>query len=487
MTSIAGFAHEDDPAMRVLRGGNLAERGACVLLWVHRSQRARSNPAANLAVEIATARGLPVIAVFCMVPAYPEARLRPYHFMAEGLAQLPAEFAERGIGWKMVVGEPPVEIPAVARALNAAAIVTDMNPLAIGRAWRADVASALDIPMVEVDGDVVVPSALFAKEEYALRTIRARIGRHLDRYLVRIPDPVAPVPSNLREGPDPLEVIRTFDLDVSVGPAPFLRGGSAIARERLRQFVDERLDRYDQDRSRADITAGTSLSPWLHYGQIGPTEIAVAVQESDAPDAAKDSFRDELITQRELAINFALRNPNYDSWMGLPDWGRDTLAKHATDPRPVTFTRSEFEHAQTDDPLWNAAQTQMVNEGYMPNRLRMYWAKQILRWSDSPEQAWHTTIYLNNKYFVDGRDANSYANVAWSIGGRHDRPFGPEKEIFGLVRPMGMGAMKRTFDVDAYIAQVRERWGDGWPGDAAEGSRREAAEPVQGRLGLGAP
>nr|MBA2248529.1 deoxyribodipyrimidine photo-lyase [Chloroflexia bacterium] len=454
MTNITDFAHEGDPSMRALREGNLPEEARCVLLWVQRSQRARSSPAANLAVEIATTRGLPVIAVFCMVPAYPEARLRQYHFMAEGLAQLPGEFAERGIGWKLVVGEPPIEIPAVARSLNAAVVVTDMNPLAIGRDWRADVASTLDVPMVEVDGDVVVPSALFEKEEYAPRTIRAKLRKHLDRYLVRIPDPVAPVTSDLREGPDPLEVIGTFDLDASVGPAPFLRGGSAVARERLREFVDERLDRYDQDRSRADITAGTSLSPWLHYGQISPTEIAVAVQESDAPDAAKESFRDELITQRELSINFALRNPNYDSWMGLPDWGRETLVKHAADPRPVTFTRSEFEHAQTDDPLWNAAQTQMVNEGYMPNRLRMYWAKQILRWSDSPEMAWHTTIYLNNKYFVDGRDANSYANVAWSIGGRHDRPFGPEKEIFGLVRPMGMGAMKRTFDVDAYIAQV---------------------------------
>ena len=485
MPNITEFAHEDDPAMRVLRAGDLAEGGACVLLWVQRSQRARSNPAANLAVEIATARGLPVVAVFCMVPAFPEARLRPYHFMAEGLAQLPAGFAERGIGWKLVVGEPPVEIPAVARELGAVAVVTDMNPLAIGRAWRAGVADVLDVPMVEVDGDVVVPSALFAKEEYAPRTIRAKLGKHLDRYLVRIPDPVSPVASDLREGPDPLEVIRTFDLDASVGPAPFLRGGSAIARERLREFIEERLGRYDQDRSRADITAGTSLSPWLHYGQIGPTEIAVAVLESDAPDAAKESFRDELITQRELSINFALRNPDYDSWMGLPDWGRETLARHAADPRPVTFTRSEFEHAQTDDPLWNAAQTQMVNEGYMPNRLRMYWAKQILRWSDSPEAAWETTIYLNNKYFVDGRDANSYANVAWSIGGRHDRPFGPEKEIFGLVRPMGMGAMKRTFDVDAYIRQIRERWGEGAADGTASGSRPQGAEPVQGRLGLG--
>lgn len=385
MAAITDFAHPDDPQVRVLRHGEIAGDGGCVLLWVQRSQRAQSNPAANLAIEIATEYGLPVVAMFCLVPAHPEARLRPYHFMAEGLA-----------------------------------------------------------------------------------------------HLVRIPDPISRVASDLREGPDPLETIRTFDLDMSVGPAPELHGGSAVARERLKTFVAERVDRYDRDRQRADMEGGTSLSPWLHYGQISPVEVALAVLESDAPAAATESFLDELVTQRELAINFALRNPDYDSWKGLPDWGRETLLKHATDPRPVTYTRSELEHAQTDDPLWNAAQTQMVNEGYMPNRLRMYWAKQLLRWSPSPEAAWDTTVYINNTYFLDGRDANSYANIAWCIGGRHDRPFGPEKDIFGLVRPMGMGAMKRTFDVDAYIRKVRDRWGE----ESAGGSAAKGAEPVQGRLGL---
>ena len=479
MAGITDFAHEDDPRVHVLRDGELADNAGCVLLWVQRSQRARSNPAANLAVEIAKARDLPVIAVFCLVPAFPEATLRAHHFMAEGLAELPDQFAARRIGWKLVVGEPEVELPRAARSLKASAVVTDINPLSIGRTWRGDVAAALDMPIVEVDGDVVVPSALFEKEEYAPRTIRGKLQKQLDRYLVRIPDPHPPVASGLREGPDPLEAIRTFDLDTSVGPAPDLRGGSAVARERLRTFVDERLDRYHKDRQRADIVAGTSLSPWLHYGQISPTEIALAIHESDAPAAAKESFLDELVTQRELAINFALRNPSYDSWMGLPDWGKETLEKHADDQRPVTYTRQELEHAQTDDPLWNAAQVQMVNEGIMPNRLRMYWAKQILRWSASPETAWRTAIYLNNKYFVDGRDANSYANISWCIGGRHDRPFGPEKEIFGLVRPMGMGAMKRTFDVDAYIGMIGDRWG--------AGSATEGGQPVQGRLGLGEP
>ncbi|HEV2066119.1 MAG TPA: deoxyribodipyrimidine photo-lyase [Thermomicrobiales bacterium] len=459
MIGIRGFVGQDDPRMEVLRDGALAEDAACVMLWVQRAQRARANPAANVAVEIAGELGLPVVAVFCLVPAYPGATLRAYHFMAEGLRSLPDAFAARGIGWKLVVGEAEDELPEAARSLAAAAIVTDANPLRIGRQWRAAVAERLQIPMLQVESDAVVPPALFPKVEHAPRTIRPRLQKQFDRYLAHIPDPPAQVASPIREGEDPLDVIRTFDINTAVGPAPDLRGGSSIARQRLATFVADRLARYDQDRNRADIQAGTSLSPWLHYGQIGPTEMAIAVQEADAPQAARNSLIDELITQRELAINLVLRNPDYDRYEGLPEWGRATLERHAGDPRPVTFTREEFERAETDDPLWNASMLQMIHEGIMPNRLRMYWAKQILRWSASPREAWEIAVSLNDTYFVDGRDANSYANLGWCIGGRHDRPFGPEKPIFGLVRPMGMAAMKRTFDVDAYIRKIHDRWG----------------------------
>ncbi len=275
----------------------------------------------------------------------------------------------------------------------------------------------------------------------------------------RIPDPLPPVASSHREGPDPLAALDSFDLDRTVAPAPGRHGGSDIARDRMRAFVEERLATYHEDRQRADIDAGTGLSPYLHFGQIAPMEVALAVRDADVPEDAKLSLFNELIVQRELSINNALRNPDYDRYDGLPDWAKKTLAEHADDPRPELYSYEEFDEARTDDDLWNAAMTQMIHEGFMPNRLRMYWAKQILRWTESPEDAWEIAVRLNDRYFIDGRGANSYANIAWCIGGRHDRPFGPERDIFGIVRPMGMGAMKRTFDVKRYIEQVRSRWG----------------------------
>jgi deoxyribodipyrimidine photo-lyase len=452
-------AWDDDPRIEIWREGEPAPGAECVLLWVQRSQRARANPAANAAVELAKHLTLPVIAVFALAPGFPSAALRPYHFMAEGLRALPDEFAARRIGWQLEVGDPVERIPTAASQLKAAAIVTDVNPLRIGREWRQHVADITAVPMIAVDGDVVIPSALFPKEEYAARTIRPKIHRVLDHYVKRIPDVLPPVASDHRVGPDPIDVLDTFDLDRSVGPAPDMEGGSRVARSRLRLFVNERLARYHEDRQRADIEAGSGLSPWLHFGQISPVEIAVAVQEASVPEEAKSTFFDELIVQRELAINFALRNPDYDHYGGLPAWARASLAEHASDPRPVVYDYQTFDRAETDDRLWNAAMTQMIHEGFMPNRVRMYWAKQILRWTETPQDAWDITVRLNDRYFVDGRDANSYANIGWCIGGRHDRPFGPERDIFGLVRPMGMGAMKRTFDVDRYIGQIEDRWG----------------------------
>jgi deoxyribodipyrimidine photo-lyase len=457
MTSLGQWA-EDDPRVDVVRDGEFDD-GACVLLWIQRAQRAHANPAVNFAVELAREANLPVIAVFCLVPAYPLATLRHYQFMAEGLAELPDAFAARRIGWHLEVGEPDEVIPALAKTYQAAAVVTDLNPLRIGQQWRREVARTLAVPMAIVDSDTVVPSSLFPKEEYAPRTIRPKIQKRLDEFLVRIPDIHAPVSSAVRAGLDPLVTIGTLGIDDAIGPAPDFRGGQRAARTRLRQFVDERLDQYDTERNRADIDAGTGLSPYLHYGQIGPLEVALAVSEADAPPDAKQSLLDELIVQRELAINFALRNDAYDRFAGLPDWARESLARHQDDPRQAIYTRGELEAAATHDRLWNAAMIQMINEGWMPNRLRMYWGKQILLWSVNGETAYRNTVYLNDRYFLDGRDANSYANIAWCIGGRHDRPFGPEREVTGLVRPFGLGAMKRSFNVQAYIDKIDQRWG----------------------------
>lgn len=484
MSDIAELIPQGDPGCEIFRSGPVGTEGRCVLLWVQRAKRAVANPAANLAIDIADRLRLPVVAVFCLVPGYPGATLRSYHFLAEGLRELPEAFAARGIGWTLSVGEPREAIPALARALGAAVAVTDQDPLRLGRRWREEVAVRLAVPLVAVDTDTVAPPALFPKLEHAAFTFRPKLWRAIERgdLLAPIADPIVAVRhGDVSLGPalDPIAALDTFPLDRLVGSAPTIRGGRGEALRRLHGFVAERLALYHTDRDRPEREGQSGLGPYLHFGQIGPVEVARAVidakelgdhgaeaagpttHEADAgaPHAGPDAFLDELITQRELSVNFALRHPAYDRYDALPDWGRRTLAEHASDQRPAIYDRERLEAGETDDRLWNAAQLQMVREGTMPNRLRMYWAKQILLWTPTPEEAYETTMAFNDRYFLCGRDPAGYANVAWAIGGRHDRPFPPNKPVLGLVRPLGLKGMRRKFDTEAYIAAVEARIG----------------------------
>ncbi|MGD9710859.1 MAG: deoxyribodipyrimidine photo-lyase [Thermomicrobiales bacterium] len=448
-----------NPRIESLRGDQTADHAECVLWWISRAQRVEDNPAATAAIEAANRLNVPVIAVFCLVNGYPRATQRAYAFMLEGLDELAGDLRKRGIGWRFRVGDPAQIVPAVAREARAALVVGDLDPLRAGREWRDAVAAALDVPMVVVDADTVVPTSFFPKEEWAPRTIRPKINRLLTDTLDPPGPPAVTIRSELYDHV-PREIgEQSIELDRSAGISPTFKGGSREAKRRLTQFVDNRLATYATDRNRAHIRGTSELSPYLHFGQIGVASVVGTVRSSGAPQESIDAFLNEIVVQRELSINFALRNPHYDAFAGLPDWGQKTLRKHAGDERQRLYNPEALETGKTDDPLWNAAQQHLVAEGWMPNRLRMYWAKRFLHWTATPEEAFDNAIALNDRYFIDGRDANGYAGIAWSIGGRHDRPFPPERPVSGLIRPMGVKGLRRHFDVDAYIAEVKRRYG----------------------------
>lgn len=444
-----------DPRVDLLAPRPLAA-GRCVLLWVSRTQRAWDNRAADLAIALADALDVPVVACFCLVSAYPRATLRAYTFMAEGLAELPDAFLERGIGWIGLEGDPTAEIPQLAERLHAAAIVTDLDPIRTGRAWRQHVAGRSTVPLLVVDADTVVPSATFPKEEWAPRTIRPKILRAMTGGVTPSPNPAPRRRSTMRDGIDPLDRLATLPLDRSVGPVRAVRGGAAAARQRLEAFLATRLASYDQRRNDPTVAGTTGLSAYLHFGQISVETVVeqVLARRGDVPDQAIDAFVNEIVVQRELCINFTLRNSDYDRFAGIPDWAKKTLAEHAADPRPARYSRATLDAGETADPLWNACQRQIVRDGYLNNRLRMYWAKQLPLWTETAEEAFEIAVELNDRYFIDGRDPNGYAGIAWSIGGRHDRPFPPKRPILGLVRSMSRNGQRKFFDIDRYIALV---------------------------------
>jgi deoxyribodipyrimidine photo-lyase len=423
---------------------------------MQRSQRGVDNPALNLAIALGNAVGQPVLAVFGLTADYPAAQRRHYRFLVEGLVDAENDLSLRNVPLIVRLGSPADVVPALVAELDASLLVGDENSVRIGQQWRNQVAGKLEVPFHVVDADVVVPTALFPKEEFAARTLRPKIHRVWQDYLKPLPRPHAENSwSETRPAGEVLDPDQLM-LKLKVGGVPEVpgyRGGAGEAGRRLSRFLRERLDHYAGDRNEPTPYATTELSAHLHFGHISPLTIALEVLKREPTGENVDSLLEELIVRRELAINFVARNPDYDRLSGCPEWATKTLAKHAADPRPVLYSAAELEAGRTHDPLWNAAQMEMVVTGRMHNYMRMYWAKKILEWSVDADTAFRIALDLNDRYEMDGRDPSGYAGVAWAIGGKHDRPW-PERPIFGTVRFMSYESTRRKFDSKAYIAWV---------------------------------
>jgi deoxyribodipyrimidine photo-lyase len=423
------------------------------------AQRGRDNAALDRAIAAGNALKLPVVTAFGLTADYPSAQRRHYRFLVDALPEIEAELAARGVPLVVRRGDPAEVVLAAAADLRPALVVGDENPLRVGQAWRRRVAEGLRVPFHVVDADVVVPSRLFPKEEFAARTIRPKIHKLLGEYLQPLPNPRAHVawPEEARPRGEPIDPDALLGrLRVGgAGEVPGYRGGPVEAARRLSRFLRERLPRYATERNEPTPYQTSELSAHLHFGHIGPTTIALAVRDSGEAPENISAYLEELIVRRELSVNFVARNPNYDRLAGCPEWGRKTLAKHADDPRPKLYTAAQLEAGATHDPLWNAAQKEMVYTGRMHNYLRMYWGKKILEWTPDAETAFAICADQNDRYEMDGRDPNGYTGVAWAIGGKHDRPWG-ERPIFGTVRFMSYESTRKKFDSAGYIARVRE-------------------------------
>ncbi|MEM7694325.1 MAG: deoxyribodipyrimidine photo-lyase [Pseudomonadota bacterium] len=433
--------------------------GRYVLYFMQHSQRAAHNPALEHAISVANDCGLPLLTVFAVDPDYPEANARHYTFMLEGIKETAAAITKRGAHFSLRKGTPPDIAAALAK--DAAAVVTDRGYLRHLVAWREALAEDAPCAVEMVEGDVIVPVAVASpKKETAARTIRPKLKRALGDWLA-LPDRI-PLKAKARglasaddrDLSDLAAFVAGLGCDASVGPAPGFRGGTGEARARLKRFVDQRLKGYGSDRADMVNRHVSELSPYLHFGQISPLEVYHAVKDAKPPQDAEDSFIDEMLTRRELAVNFVHNEPNYDKYSALPEWARNTLADHADDPRDRVYTTQEMEDGKTDDPYWNAAMKEMRVTGYLHNHMRMYWGKRIIAYTNTPEHAFRTALSLNNKYLLDGRDANSYANVAWLFG-IHDRGW-PERAVFGKVRTMMPSGLKRKFDIEAYVRWARD-------------------------------
>jgi deoxyribodipyrimidine photo-lyase len=450
-----------NPRITVRRGGAPKRDGKCVVYWMQRAQRGVDNHAVDVAVEVANALELPLLVYFAAISNFPHANLRHYAFLNQGLADIEEDLAERNIAFVMRRA-PDESHERLLAEVDAAMLIGDENPISEPERWRKELAARIAIPFWTVDADVVVPQKLIERAQYGAYTIRPRLYRLLPEFLEPYANRKAQHawerPKGFHADSVREDITRGWKtLDRSVEPVEAWKGGTHAGLARLKLFTTTMLRDYDERRNRPELDGSSAMSPYLHFGHVGPLTIALAVEKAVKADpalaAARDSYFNELIVWRELAVNFVRFTPKYDSWECAEAWAKKTIAEHARDEREQLYTLAELENAETHDELWNAAQIQMLRFGWMHNVLRMYWAKKILEWTPDAKTAVQWSVYLNDKYFLDGRDPNGYAGIAWAIVGKFDRAWG-ERPVFGKIRYMSGASTGRKFDSKRYIRQM---------------------------------
>ncbi len=371
----------------------------------------------------------------------------------KALNRLKKNLLDFNIPFFLLAGEPQNELPEFIESNDVSILVSDFDPLKIKRKWKKNVSDKINIPFYEVDAHNIIPCRyVSAKQEFAAYTMRPKIHKHLPEFLTEFPELKQMKKQEIFSSlpVDWKNIYGSLTVNNDVKTVDWISPGELNALEMLRQFLENKFDRYAEERNDPLTDVQSDLSPYLHFGQISAQRIALEVKKYGGNPASEKSFLEELIVRRELSDNFCFYNANYDSVAGFPEWSVYSLNKHKKDKREFIYTKEQFENALTHEDLWNAAQKELITTGKMHGYMRMYWAKKILEWTNTPRHALNIAIYLNDKYELDGRDPNGYAGCAWSIGGVHDRPW-PEREIFGKIRYMNRNGTKRKFDIDAYI------------------------------------
>ncbi len=425
-----------------------------VLYWMQQSQRAECNHALEHAIGRANELGKPLIVYFGITEGFPDANERHYYFMLQGLNETRKTLGRRQV--QMVIRHEDPDKGVLTLARDACLVVVDRGYLAVQRGWRRHAAERAACAVVQVESDVVVPvETVSEKEEYAAATIRRKLHRQYDSFLVPLGENrIIRSSMRMKFAQFPIDdidrALRRLRVNRGASRVRSFTGGTAYAKRLLAGFIRSKLEHFAEQRNDPTRDVLSSMSPYLHFGQISP--IYVALQIRGARKLGKNAYLEELIVRRELSMNYVYYNQNYASFEGLPGWARATLRVHQKDPRPYIYGIEELEHGQTHDPYWNAAQKEMVTYGKMHGYMRMYWGKKIIEWTRDPEEAFEICLHLNNKYELDGRDPNGFTGVAWCFG-KHDRAWA-ERRIFGKVRYMNAAGLRRKYRIDDYAGRI---------------------------------
>lgn len=440
---------------------NVNTVGKTVVYWMSRDQRVWDNHALIAAATAAIENGLNIEVVFCLDINYPGANRRSFQFMVEGLEVVSLALAELNIPFTLLLKDPLSALPRFLSDHNAVMLFSDFDPLRIKQQWKMGLGELIRCAHYEVDAHNVVPCRVASqKEEFGAYTFRPRFQKHLPDFLYDLPNVsdqeklFRSLSSNNRTSQtiSAKQILANIVFKNEVKPI-LVASGEKAAQSVFEEFVVERLEGYDSQRNFPEKEHTSRLSAHLHFGHISAQRMALTLLSETTNDADRSAFIEQLLVRRELSDNYCFYQPQYDSINGIAPWATTTLNAHSKDEREFVYTYEQFERGETHERLWNAAQKQLLNKGYIHGYMRMYWAKKILEWSESPAEALRIAIELNDKYALDGRDPNGYVGCQWAICGIHDRAWA-ERPVYGKIRYMNENGCRRKFDVEKYIRSV---------------------------------
>jgi deoxyribodipyrimidine photo-lyase len=439
--------------------------GKYVLCWLQQTLRAFDNPVIDAAIELGNSIGLPVLVYHWVREDYPFASDRLHYFLLGASRDLQLGCRDRGIRCMNYVDRQGAREKGLVYRLSedAAAVLTDDQPVFVARDQATRFAARCDRAVFAVDSARLVPTRILATGISTTPGFRKASGALRDRYENHLIDFAATVPlldgavcfedANLADKSDAeiLNIIMDCDIDHSLPPSAEFVPSASVAEQALQDFVEKNLMTYAYRRNNAADEQGVSrLSPYLHFGVLGPRKITKAVRAADVPANAKWKYLDELLTWREYFHYLAFHDPAPDQFSTVPEKPRQSLLDHSADERPALYSLTDLVHGQTDDETWNAAQRQWLHTGYMHNNLRMYWGKQIIKWTRDPETAWKTACYINDRLALDGRDPATYGNMKWVFG--MSKPSWKEQAIYGWVPPKSDRAIRTREGATEWLA-----------------------------------
>ncbi len=437
-----------------------------VLYWMQMNRRVDSNHALLFAIERANELNLPVLVYEPLTYTGPYANDRLYSFVLQAVPETGRRLERLGIGYVFYLRKTRGGDNALLElAKEAAAVVTDEYPVFQARLHNEAFSKQLDSAFYAVDSSCVVPMGCIATRQFGAYTIRPRIHKLLPRFLRPAPKPRVkrpfsfPVPHfhTTVEKANMPDLIASCEINHSIAPSVTFTGGRKQAERLLRHFLHYNLRRFDASRNEPSEHATSHMSPYLHFGQISPLEIALAVKDyADQHKLLPAGYLEELIVRRELAFNYCRFVEDPASLANLPAWCQETMRAHAGDKRDPSYTPEQFTAAATHDELWNATQREMLLRGKIHGYYRMYWGKKIIEWSPTYEEAARTMIDIHGHYALDGRDPNTFTNVLWCFG-LHDRAWA-ERPVFGKIRYMSLEGMRRKTETQAYIDEINRLW-----------------------------